>query len=798
MTKRDTFTPCLLLIAGIVGLLLIVIGSRDVRQSNDTPPPSPTRPQRAIASSASPASPVARATPSPGASEETLSPTDTPTTAPTTMPTALPTPSPTPVAISRPFVSTVGALAYVEAGILTVIKPGDAKVTTVADAVSDDARTLSWSPQGRWLLYARGKADSTTGSIGVRRSFHLWDSHSGEIFLLKHDSSGSPLDISNVQSVAWSPGETHILLSALSGAGAQGAWVVDVETKRVRDIPGPPIHTSAWTDEDTVLFTDNAGNASQLVSAGPPLQVLTETVALSGTFALSPHRDYVASFKGRDDVGQRLHVLPLPSHAPLSLSEQPTVTVSDHPPLWSPDGRWIAYGAEAIPSRNTKEPHTLLADARGRSETRIFPGLLPLAWSPDSRLLASFGCSDATCTLSLLDTISGQAADLTSARDLRLWDLAWSPRGVYLVYSVTGFAGEKEGLYLWDRATGEHHHLMPASETRPMRDLQWTADGCTIYAARREEREGATQEDTKAVSEIWGIGPTWEDHWQIASNVLETRSSLTETLRLGLNERRSQLCSAPLLRGRRLIAYYGTPLGPGLGILGRHDVTKTLSLLQEQAQAYRDLDPGLDTIPTFHMVTTIADGFPGSDGDYNHRVSHETIQRWIERAEAEGAWSILDVQPGRAALLLELEAIRPLLAEPNVHLAVDPEFIVTEGQVPGEDLGQITGLQVNRIQAWMDQMARRLGKRKMLVIHQFDDRMIRQKELILDYPMVDLVWDADGFGGPGPKIGDYNQYKKEAGFEYGGLKIFYRYDDPLLTPEDVLSLDPPPRLVIYQ
>jgi hypothetical protein len=434
-------------------------------------------------------------------------------------------------------------------------------------------------------------------------------------------------------------------------------------------------------------------------------------------------------------------------------------------------------------------------DTRGSRETRVFPSLLPVAWSPDSRLLAGFGCSDATCSLGLLDVISGQAENLISAEDLHLWDLAWSPRGVYLTYSITGPTSEHEGLSLWNRATNERRHLMPASEIRPMSDLQWTADGCTFYAARREERED--QQEAAAVSAIWRIGPTWENHGQIAPNVSQA-PSLIDALNERSSHPMSKVCSAPLLEGKRLIAYYGTPLGPGLGILGRHDVNETLSLLKEQAQAYRDLDLDVDTIPTFHMVTTIADDFPGSDGDYNHRVPHETIRRWIERAEAEGVWSILDLQPGRGPLSVELEAIEPLLSEPNVHLAVDPEFIVNEGEVPGEDLGRITGPQVNWIQAWMDQLARRLGQRKMLIVHQFDDRMIEQKELILDYPLVDLVWDADGFGGPGSKIADYNQYKRETGFEHGGLKIFYRYDDPLLTPEDVLSLDPPPRLVIYQ
>ncbi|MBE9508915.1 MAG: hypothetical protein IMY86_12815 [Chloroflexi bacterium] len=76
--------------------------------------------------------------------------------------------------------------------------------------------------------------------------------------------------------------------------------------------------------------------------------------------------------------------------------------------------------------------------------------------------------------------------------------------------------------------------------------------------------------------------------------------------------------------------------------------------------------------------------------------------------------------------------------------------------------------------------------------------MVVNKGVIQDYPMVNLVWDADGFGGPGAKIGDYHQYRDEAGFEYGGFKIFYNYDTPVMTPEQVMALEPPPAYIIYQ
>jgi hypothetical protein len=34
--------------------------------------------------------------------------------------------------------------------------------------------------------------------------------------------------------------------------------------------------------------------------------------------------------------------------------------------------------------------------------------------------------------------------------------------------------------------------------------------------------------------------------------------------------------------------------------------------------------------------------------------------------------------------------------------------------------------------------------------------------------------------------------------EFGGIKLFYRQDDPLMTPADVVALTPSPDLIIYQ
>lgn len=246
------------------------------------------------------------------------------------------------------------------------------------------------------------------------------------------------------------------------------------------------------------------------------------------------------------------------------------------------------------------------------------------------------------------------------------------------------------------------------------------------------------------------------------------------------------------------VGLYGTPGSRGLGILGTASATETVAMAVQQALPYQAVASGTQVVAFFHMVVTIADAHPGPDSDYVHRVTTSTIQEWIDVARANGLYSVLDIQPGHSPITEELAFVEPFVRQPGVHLAVDPEFMMLDGSVPGRRIGSMTGDLVNVVQAWLNGVAEATGERKVLVIHQFDDRMFSGKEALLDYPLVDLVWDADGFGGPGPKIADFRQYAAEPGFEFGGFKLFYDYDTPLMTPAEVMALEPRPAFVVYQ
>jgi hypothetical protein len=246
----------------------------------------------------------------------------------------------------------------------------------------------------------------------------------------------------------------------------------------------------------------------------------------------------------------------------------------------------------------------------------------------------------------------------------------------------------------------------------------------------------------------------------------------------------------------RLFAYYGSPTGVGLGILGNQPRPDTLQLLR---QTMTDWAGYFDKpiIPTYHMVTTVANPIPP---DYRHHVSLAIIEEWVASAQENGVAVILDIQPGRADLLAEYSRVRHLLYEPHVHLAIDPEFVMAEGQLPLVDIGSLYASQINQIQADMNEIGQEIGLHRVLIIHQFKDSMIPDKANIQPYPFVELLIDGDGVGPPGSKIRNYNQYAGEPGFEYGGFKLFpWHGDSPVMTPEWVMSaLTPQPVLIIIQ
>ncbi len=247
-----------------------------------------------------------------------------------------------------------------------------------------------------------------------------------------------------------------------------------------------------------------------------------------------------------------------------------------------------------------------------------------------------------------------------------------------------------------------------------------------------------------------------------------------------------------------LVTWYGNPWSERMGILGRLEGDALADGLKRQAAAYAAVSKK-QVMPAYELVAVIGQPEPGRDGRYRRRESPEVIERMLRAARAAGFKLILDVQTGRSTVLSELSYLAPYLQEPDVYLALDPEFSMGADGVPGRRIGQMHADDVNDAIGVLESLQERYQlPPKVLLVHQFTTAMLPDKEKIWTSPLLDVVLVADGFGSPALKRHTYATVLRQHALAFSGFKLFYIQDTNLLDPAQVLALTPSPSVVIYQ
>jgi hypothetical protein len=252
-----------------------------------------------------------------------------------------------------------------------------------------------------------------------------------------------------------------------------------------------------------------------------------------------------------------------------------------------------------------------------------------------------------------------------------------------------------------------------------------------------------------------------------------------------------------LLPAYRVVAYYGAPQDEQLGVLGIGTPAQAARKLAAAALPYRR--PGRPVQPALELITTIAAADPGSDGLYRLRQSDAVIARYLAAARRARALLVLDIQPGRAPFMDEVRAFDRYLRQPDVGLALDPEWSMRSGQVPGHVIGSTDAAVVNRVSAYLGMIVRRYDlPQKLLIVHQFTTAMVAHRPELHATPGVALVINIDGFGDRPNKIAKYRLLADRRGRWFNGLKLFYHEDVHMLQPTAVLHLRPQPDVVVYE
>jgi hypothetical protein len=249
----------------------------------------------------------------------------------------------------------------------------------------------------------------------------------------------------------------------------------------------------------------------------------------------------------------------------------------------------------------------------------------------------------------------------------------------------------------------------------------------------------------------------------------------------------------------RVVSFYGAPQSPELGILGIGKPGRAARKLRRVARRYRR--PGRRVLPAFELISVIALASPGKDGKYRARQSRRTIRRYLRVARRHRYLLLLDIQPGRSTFSKEVRALRPFLRQRDVGVALDPEWNMGPGGVPGERIGSVHAREVNRVTRYLQRLINRRNlPEKLVVIHQFTPKMVREKSKLKDRPGIDLVLNSDGFGTAAQKRAKYRQLAPRFRSPFHrGFKLFYKEDTGLMKPGQVLKLRPRPvDLVIYE
>ncbi|NQV05153.1 hypothetical protein HQ535_01265 [bacterium] len=250
---------------------------------------------------------------------------------------------------------------------------------------------------------------------------------------------------------------------------------------------------------------------------------------------------------------------------------------------------------------------------------------------------------------------------------------------------------------------------------------------------------------------------------------------------------------------RRLIALYGHPGVPVLGVLGEQSPQEGIERLRPILEEYSA--DGIPAVPTFEIIATIADATAGADGDYSAEITVEALIPWIEVARDNGAYVILDLQPGRTDFLTQAKRYEELLREPHVGLALDPEWRLKPDQVHLRQIGSVEAAEINTVVEWLAGIVREEAlPQKVLVLHQFRVDMIHDRETITIPPELAIVDHVDGQGALDLKYGTWGVLSTQPGSEnlWWGWKNFYDEDPQLATPQQVLDLEPTVFMVSFQ
>ncbi len=256
-----------------------------------------------------------------------------------------------------------------------------------------------------------------------------------------------------------------------------------------------------------------------------------------------------------------------------------------------------------------------------------------------------------------------------------------------------------------------------------------------------------------------------------------------------------------ILPAKRVIAFYGNPRSKRMGILGEFEPAEMLRKLDQEVAEWNTLDPQHPVQPALHLIAVVAASDEGFDGKFRNRMDSTLIEQVYGWAKSRNAIMFIDVQVGLSTLQAELPLLERFLKRADVHLGIDPEFSMKDGNRPGKKIGTYDAVDVNYASRYLAQLVDKYKlPPKMLVIHRFTKKGVTNADKITLDPKVQIVMHMDGFGAPWLKRDSFYSYIKKEPVQFAGWKQFTKAknDKPTTPREQILRLWPQPLYIQIQ
>lgn len=255
-----------------------------------------------------------------------------------------------------------------------------------------------------------------------------------------------------------------------------------------------------------------------------------------------------------------------------------------------------------------------------------------------------------------------------------------------------------------------------------------------------------------------------------------------------------------ILPEHRLVGFAGGR-SPAFGRLTEGGLDAAAEQIATIARAYDD--DGRRVLPVFELITVVAHASPATDGLYRTHEPDDVIAAYLAAARRHGALLLLNIQPGRADFLPEVTRLERWLREPDVGVALDPEWAVGPREVPGDVYGSTTGAELDSVAAYLSGLVQQEDlPEKVMVFHQVHSSVVEDEAALLPHPGVVPIKSVDGIGDRGSKEQTWEILMRAKPPHIApGFKLFFEEDaelGPLMTPAQVLALRPLPDYVLYE